>query len=412
MNERTFDLQSLLAAAARRSIAPYQLPPAEAEWLFEAGLPDPATFPVDDLIRLSAEVLQEQHDAALQYGAAHDAETSSGYTGLRDALAERTTRREGIAVTRHNVMLTSGAASALALLFETFVDVGDAVAIEVPTWNTNIATLARRGADMIALPIVDDDGFSIEQLEAELERLAGEGRSLKLVYTIATFNTPTGVSLSVERRRRLIELAAKWNFVIIEDNVYRELRYTGEHLPSMLALDDHGVVVRVDSFSKVLAPGVRLGWITGSPALMNVLTSMRGDLGVSQWIARVVERFVRDGLLERHIETVVSLYRDKLAAAEHALHEAADPWVRWRTPEGGFFLWVELDASIDAAEVMAYALEEGVLCRAGERFYGDGDDGRQFFRLAYPAVPIAEIERGMAVLGRAIARAMEGRLPG
>jgi 2-aminoadipate transaminase len=215
--------------------------------------------------------------------------------------------------------------------------------------------------------------------------------------------------LSVERRRRLIELAVQWNFVIVEDNVYRELRYAGEHLPSVLALDDHGVVVRVDSFSKVLAPGVRIGWITGTPEMMGVLSGMRGDLGVSQWLARVVERFLRDGLLEAHIDAVVSLYREKLAVAERALHEAADPWVRWRTPDGGFFLWVELDASIDAEQVMAFALEEGVLCRAGERFFGDGADGRQFFRLAYPAVPVAEIERGMAVLGRAIERTLAGR---
>ncbi len=169
-----FDLDAVLAAAARRSIAPYQLPPAGASWLFEAGLPDPATFPVDDLVRLSREVLQDEFADALQYGAARDAETSSGWVGLRDALAERTHRREGIAVDRGNVMLTSGSAAALALLFEAFVDPGDAVAIEVPTWNTNIATLARRGADTIPLLVEDDHGFSIDHLEAVLDRLAAE----------------------------------------------------------------------------------------------------------------------------------------------------------------------------------------------------------------------------------------------
>lgn len=396
-----FDLDRVLAEAARRSIAPYQLPPPGASWLFEAGLPDPVTFPVDDLVRISSEVLRDDFAAALQYGAARDAETSSGWVGLRDALAERTHRREGIAVDRHNVMLTSGSAAALALIFEAFVDPGDAVAIEVPTWNTNIATLARRGADTIPLLIEDDEGFSIDALEASLERLAREGRTLKLVYTIATFNTPSGVSLSVERRLRLIDLAREWNFVIVEDNVYRELRYEGQHLPSLLALDRHGVVVRVDSLSKVLAPAMRIGWITGPTEVMGVLNGMRGDLGVSQWFARIAERFVREGSLDRHIESVVALYRAKRDAAERALHERCDPWVRWRTPDGGFFLWVELADGIDVRRVMAHALEEGVLCRTGERFFDDAR-GNRFFRLAFPAVPIPEIERGMAVLGRAI----------
>ncbi len=207
--------------------------------------------------------------------------------------------------------------------------------------------------------------------------------------------------MSVERRRRLIELAHRWNFVIVEDNVYRELRYEGEHLPSLLALDPHGVVVRVDSLSKVLAPAMRIGWITGPAEMMRVLNGMRGDLGVSQWLARIAERFIREGSLERHIDSVVALYRAKRDAAERALHEHCDPWVRWRTPDGGFFLWVELVDGIDVAEVMAHALEEGVLCRTGERFFDDAR-GHQYFRLAFPAVPIPEIERGMAVLGRAI----------
>lgn len=396
-----FDPARVLSAAARRSIAPYQLPPERASWLFEAGLPDPATFPVDDLLRISEEVLREDFAGALQYGAARDAETSSGWVGLRDELAARASHLDGRVLDRRNVMLTSGSASALGLLFEALVDPGDAVAIEVPTWNTNLATLARRGADTIPLPIVDEDGFSVDELEQVLDRLHADGRALKVLYTVPTFNTPSGASLSLERRRRVVELAQRWNFVVIEDNVYAALRYDGAPLPSLLSLDDHGCVVRVDSLSKVLAPAMRLGWIVGDATLVGVLSGMRGDLGVSQWLARIAERFLREGSLDRHIESVVALYRAKRDAAERALHEHCDPWVRWRTPRGGFFLWVELDERIDVASVMAHALEEGVLCRTGERFFDDAR-GHQYFRLAFPSVPIPEIERGMAVLGRAI----------
>ena len=156
---------------------------------------------------------------------------------------------------------------------------------------------ARHGAETIALPI-DDDGANLDVLEAHLERLASEGRRLKLVYTIATFNTPTGVCLSLDRRRRLIELARQWRFLIIEDNVYEPLRYDGAAIPTMFSLDDTGLVVKLDSFSKVVAPGLRLGWVTGEPEIIRALSSVRGDLGVGQWIARTMTHYL-DGRTAR-----------------------------------------------------------------------------------------------------------------
>jgi 2-aminoadipate transaminase len=352
-------------------------------------------------VRLSERVLRDDFAASLQYGAAADDAVTSGYAGLRDVLAERGSRIDGRAIDRRHVMLTGGAAQALSLAFEAFIDPGDAVAIESPTWNAVIAMLARRGADTIALPM-DDEGLSIDELEAQLRRLASEGRRLKLVYTIATFNTPTGACLSLARRRRLIELAAQWDFLVLEDNVYGALRYEGETLPTLFSLDTTGRVFKVDSFSKVVAPGLRLGWVTGHRDVVATLASVRGDLGVSQFIARVLARYVEDGLLDPHIAEVNDLYRHKRDVAERALHEFCDPWVRWHSPEGGFFLWVAIDDAVDATHVMERALEGGVLCRAGERFFGDRELGRQYFRLAFPAVPVTEIERGIAVLGDAI----------
>jgi 2-aminoadipate transaminase len=397
-----FDLDAFLAFPARHAVRSYQDPPADARWLFEAGLPDPAVVPVDDLERLTGQVLREELAEALQYGAAANGEVINGYIGLRDRLAARGQRTDGRDLDGRNVMLTCGAVQALSLAFEAFVDPGDAVAIESPTWNAVLGMAQRRGADMIPLPI-DDDGVQLDVLEAHLVRLAAAGRRLKLVYTIATFNTPTGVCLSLDRRRRLVELAHTWDFLVLEDNVYGDLRYAGAHLPTLFSLDDSGRVFKVDSFSKIVAPGLRVGWVTGHADLIATLASVRGDLGVSQLVTRVLDRYLQAGLLDPHIAQVNALYARKLAVAEAALHTHCDPWVRWRTPQGGFFLWVALDDAIDATEVMRRALTDGVLCRAGEKFFGDAALGRQWFRLAFPTMPVAEIERGIAVLGRAIA---------
>jgi 2-aminoadipate transaminase len=167
-------------------------------------------------------------------------------------------------------------------------------------------------------------------------------------------------------------------------------------------------VVKVDSFSKVVAPGLRLGWVTADPLLIRALSSVRGDLGVGQWIARVMMHYLDEGLLEPHVATMNDRYRTKRDVAERALHEYCDPWVHWRTPDGGFFLWVGIDAAIDAASVMQRALAEGVLCRPGERFFGDDEQGRQYLRLAFPAMPVEGLEEGIAVLGRAIRASRRG----
>ena len=395
------ELQELLAFPAAHAQAGYQTPPEGVRFLFEAGLPDPELFPIDDLVRLSEKVLREEFTEALQYGGARDDGIAAGYVGLRDVLAARTRSSTGRDVNRRGVMVTCGAAQALALLFEAFVDPGDAVAIEAPTWNSVLAMCARHGAETIALPM-DDDGASLDVLEMHLRRLASEGRRLKFVYTIATFNTPTGVCLSLDRRRRLIELARQWRFVIVEDNVYEPLRYDGAPIPNMFSLDDTGLVVKVDSFSKVVAPGLRLGWVTADPDIIGAMSSVRGDLGVGQWVARTMTRYLEEGLLEPHVAEINARYRNKRDVAERALHEHCDPWVHWRTPEGGFFLWVGIDDAIDVAQVMERALAEGVLCRAGERFFGDSDSGRQYLRLAFPSMPFEGLEEGIAILGKAI----------
>ena len=349
-------------------------------------------------------MLRDDAADALQYGGAGSNSILYGYEGLRDLIAERTLQREGREIDRRAVMLTLGGVQAISLATRAFLDAGDTIAVEAPTWGAALNAARNAGADAIAVPM-DAEGMRVDVLEQELARLAGEGKSLKLVYTIATFNTPTGWSLSLPRRRRLLELAEQHGFLVLEDNVYGELRYEGDAIPTLFSLDRSGLVLKIDSFSKILAPALRIGWVSGDPEAIRALGVVRGDLGVSQWLARVVARYMQEGKLEPHIESVNALYREKRDLAVDALRKHCDPWVRFDVPEGGFFLWVELAPEVDGQQAMMKALAEGVVCRPGERFFGetDADVHKQWFRLNFTMIPAAEIERGIVALGKAIA---------
>ena len=380
---------------------------ARITWNFDVGGPDPATFPVDDLSRLAEQVLRDESARALQYGTLEHADLSYGYVGVREEIAERTLRREGRATEIMQVMLTSGGVQALTLACRAFLAPGDVMAVEAPTWGAVLHAATQLGAEALAIPM-DAEGMRVDVLEAELARLAQEGRALKMLYTIATFNTPTGLCLSLPRRLRLLELADEYGFIVLEDDVYGELRYEGDDLPTLYSLDETGLVIKVNSFSKTLAPALRLGWVTGHPDAIATLGSVRGDLGVSQWLARLMARYLSEGLLDQHLAEIKGLYRNKRDVAAAALRERCGAWVDFRVPDGGFFLWIELSNDVDGAAVMKAAAAEGVDCRPGERFFGasEQDQHKQWFRLAYSLVPIDEIERGITALGKAIANSI------
>jgi 2-aminoadipate transaminase len=400
-------LEQLVAAGVRRvpRAGSFEIPAdIRIRWAFEAGLPDPATFPVGDLERLTAAVLRDDAADALQYGSPGSNGIAWGYEVLRDRIAERTERLEGRAIDRRSVMLTLGGVQAITLACRAFLDLGDLVAVEAPTWGAALTAAREVGAEAVPIPI-DRDGLLVDELERRLDQLSADDRRLKMLYTIATFNTPTGWSLSLPRRRRLLEVAARHNFIVLEDNVYGELRYDGEPIPTLFSLDESGLVVKIDSFSKILAPALRIGWLTADAEVMRAIGAVKGDLGVSQWLARVVTRYMDEGKLDPHVEMVNRLYREKRDVAVRALREHCGPWVSFDVPEGGFFLWVELSADVDGEQVMRKAFAEGVMCRPGERFFGEDDASlhKQWFRLAFVMVPTDEIERGIAALGRAIA---------
>ena len=407
MAEESPPVRSLLSKASAAGTPGYwDWPEIPVKWHFESGLPDPATFPIEDLARLSERVLREDASEGLQYGSGRRGSIMYGYEGLRELLVERTRRVDGRELDLRHLMLTSGGVQGITAACHALLDPGDVVAVEAPTWGAAITAARVAGAEPVPIPM-DDDGMRIDLLEHEIERLAQAGRRLKIVYTIATFHTPTGTCLSVERRHRLLELARRHQFIVLEDNCYGELRHTGEALPSLFSLDHDGWVLKIDTFSKLLAPAFRVGWVSGHEDVIGALSAVRGDLGVSQWMARILAGFMDEGLLEPHIERVNAIYRHKLDVALAALEEHCSPFARWTRPDGGFFVWLELEGRVDPKQVMRKAIADGVVCRPGERFFGDADDGRKFLRMAFVMVPTEELERGIAALGKAMADSVE-----
>lgn len=388
------DVARLLAPRARAGAAQYGSAPVgdHVRFDFDAGLPDPATFPIDDLVRISEQVLRSEPAAALHYGRE---DIMYGFDGLREQLAAPA----GVAA--NQVMVTSGGAQAISLACEAVAETGSCVAVEIPTWGYMLREIQLSGMRPIAIP-TDDAGMRVDVLTDQVARLKLAGDRLQAVYVVANFSVPTGVCLSLERRHALVALAQRERFVIIEDNTYGALRYDGDELPSLLDIDDAGVVLKIDSFSKILAPGLRLGWVTGHADLVAGMAAVRHDLGVSQWIARIVSRFIDEGLLGPHVERVRNEYRRKRDTADDALRRHCGGRVKWRRPDGGFFYWLEFVGDIDAPAVMRTAAEHGVRCRPGEQFFGEPDDGRRHVRLAFSMYPDVELAMGIKVFGESL----------
>ena len=403
----TVDVTTLFSKAARKGPPNPGGKPKDSGppivYNFDTGVAAQETFPADDLARIGAEVLALDGAEAFEYGNTDYTELVYGYPELRDQIAARILARDGRDLGREGILLTSGSVQAIALAARGFVGPGDGVVTEAPSFPYSLRYMEAAGGTVLGVP-VDDDGMVVEEIESRLDQFEGDGIRPKMVYTISTFQLPTGMCMSLERRKKLLELAERRDLVVLEDHVYGELRFEGEPLPTLLSLDTTGRVMQADTFSKTMAPGLRLGWLAGDPIAVAAAAATRQDLGVSLWISRVVSQYIAEGKLDDQVRRASEVYRRKRDKAIAALGEYCGPWVTYTVPQGGFYLWLELDPRVDAAKVREGALDEGVLCRPGEAFFG-GESGRQQFRLSYSHVSEEEIEQGIAVLGRAVAKA-------
>lgn len=371
-------------------------PETPAIFNFDQGLAAPETFPHEDLTRLAKLVLERDGAKVLDYfdPATGYEELVFGYKGLREQIAARIQRTQGRDLGPRGVILTSGSVQGIALAINGYVNRGDIVVTEAASFPYAQRFMDMAGADLRTVP-VDDDGMDVDALERLLADASGR---VKMVYTIPTFQTPTATEMSLPRRRKLLALAKQHGFLVMEDNVYGDLRFAGEELPTLLQLDDSGLVIQCGSFSKIVAPALRLGWIAGTPKAIEALAAVRQDLGVGQWLARVMAEYLAEGLLEPHLVEANAVYRSKARTAAEAMRRHCGDYVRFRDPQGSFYLWVEIDERVDWAEAARLAEREGIFFRPGERFMGD-TGGRQFLRLAYSHVSEDVIGRGIETLG-------------
>lgn len=362
---------------------------------FAGGLPDIPSLPGEALVRATRAVIDREQKEALEYGG------TFGPLPLRDAIAERSSKIEGIPVTRDNVIIASGSAHAIGLVCETLLDPGDVVMVESPNFPGSMRTIRSFGATQVAIAM-DEQGMRCDILESELQKLADQGKRAKFIYCIPTHQNPAGCTLQLDRREKLLELARRFNTFILEDDAYGELWFETPPPPSLYSLSngDHGI--KVSSFSKIIATGLRMGWVMGPPALISRVAALRYDMGTSPYLGRIIAEMIRNGDLDRHIVNLRRTYLKKLERVEDALARYTSEYATYTRPLGGFFLWLQLRPGLSSRDVQLAANERGVIVGQGPQFFADGN-ATNHVRLAFSYVAMEEIEEGIQRLGEAMA---------
>jgi 2-aminoadipate transaminase len=369
-------------------------PVQSALYDFGGGYPDPASFPYEGIVEATARMIKAEGAQALTYGEAQ------GYRGLRELVCHKYGLFEGLKVTPDNIIISNGSGHALSLAFSAFVDVGDAILSEAPTFSGTLNTIRRHGARVLDVP-VDAEGLVTRVARQQLERLRREGSRCKLIYTIDNFQNPAGPTMSLRRRQELIALAQEFDTFILEDDAYGELRFEGDHLPSLYALDTGGRVIRAGTVSKILGAGFRLGWLCAPVEMIPVFQGFLFGGGVNPFASRVATYFLRDHL-QPHVALLIDVYRKKRDAMLRGLDEALDgSGAEISKPAGGFFLWIRLPAGTDQKRLADLAVQARVQYTAGPAFYPNGG-GDEFIRLAYSLETPEKCYEGGRLMARAI----------
>lgn len=380
---------------------------------FAGGLPAPEMFPVEAFEAATQRVLRQFGSQALQYS------TTEGYLPLRELIVEKM-GRYGIEASVDNVLITSGSQQALDLIGKLLINPGDLILTEQPTYLGALQAWRAYQAEFSTVPI-DDDGLRVDLLE---EALCG---GPKFMYVLPNFQNPGGVTLSYERRLALIDIADRYGVPIIEDDPYGELRFEGEHLPPLVVLDadklngrqytshseSHsyfkGNVIYMSTFSKTLAPGLRLGWIVAPASVIQhcVMAKQGMDLHTSSFVQMVAYEVAKDGFLAEHVRQIRQVYRERRDIMLAAMAEFFPPEVRWTQPKGGLFLWVTLPEGMDSTAVLQQAIAHNVAFVPGATFYPDNDQQTNSFRLNFSNATPEQIWEGIGRLGHVLAEVLD-----
>ena len=379
---------------------------------FAGGLPAPEAFPVDEIRAAADAVLTRHGTAALQYG------TTEGCLPLREAIA-RQMARYGIVVSIDNIIITAGSQQALDLIGKVLVNPGDRILTETPSYLGALQAFTMYGGEYVTVPM-DDDGMRVDTLETALR--VGP----KFMYLLPNFQNPSGVTLSLERRSALVALADRYGIPLVEDDPYGQLRYEGEHIRPLVVLDAEkdnthdngkyrGNVIYMSTFSKTLAPGLRLGWVVAPREVIQRLVQAKQgtDLHTSTFVQFIAAEALARGVVERNVRRVREMYRGRRDVMLRSLERAfPDPslGVTWTRPQGGLFLWMRLPDGMSASDLLRDAVEQSVAFVPGVAFHPDGS-GANTLRLNFSHADPARIEEGIARLGRVVMRRLERARP-
>ncbi len=364
------------------------------------GLPDTSTFPPESFAAEMTRIAQKSAAEALQYG------PTEGFEETKDCILE-VMGAEGMLPEHDDVIVTTGGQQAIDLICKTLVDPGDVVICEAPTYPGAVPTFCSYQADVIQIEC-DQDGMRVEELEPLLDRLQSEGRRPKFVYSVPTFQNPAGVTMSLPRRQQLVELARARELLVVEDNPYGLLRYGGEPLPPLYQLDGGDFVLYIGTFSKILSPGIRLGWAVAPPPVMEkiVLGKQAADLCTSTLTQYFVREYFAEGRWRQYIEELVGIYRRRRDTMLAALREHFPAEATWTEPQGGLFIWATLPGYIDTSDLLAKALRADVAFVPGQAAYVS-ERGGNSMRLNFSGVDEDEIREGIRRIGMVIDEQVE-----
>ncbi|MCH5384306.1 aminotransferase [Limosilactobacillus reuteri] len=363
---------------------------------FAGGLPAPELFPVKEMKAAVDKVFEEHGQEAMQYGAA------KGVTALREVIQQHVKEKENVDSELDNVLVTTGSEQALDLVGKAFVDPGDTVLVEQPTYLCALDVFRSYGANFASVEM-DEDGMKMDALEEALKA----NPNTKLIYTVPNFQNPTGRTMTEERRKQLAELAEKYDVYVLEDNPYGEIRFAGQHVPAVKSFDKSGHVLYMSTFSKTLAPGFRLGWLVADKNVVNKLTVLKqsADLHTDNLAQFAVAQFFADNDVDAHVKEISALYGKRKDLMFEGIKKYFPEGVKYTDPEGGMFLWVEVPGVDDTVELFKECLKHDVAFVPGDPFFA-GEVQPGAFRLNYSNMKEDQIEVGLKRLGAALTAAV------
>lgn len=357
------------------------------------GNPDPDSFPVAEMNKISNELFEKYPSVSLQYG------LTEGYSPLRKQVSERLEKKFHISSENNEVVITTGGQQGIDLVCRVLCNEHDTVICENPSFIGALNSFRSFNVNLCGVEM-DDDGMNIEELEKVLQR----EKNVKLIYTIPTFQNPMGVCMSLEKRKKLLELAKKYNVVILEDNPYGELRYKGEEIPTIKSLDKEGYVVYCSSFSKIFSPGIRIGFLCGSEEIISkvVVAKQVNDVHTNLFFQMLVSKYIEEYDLDLHIESIRKIYREKSDAMQNAIKKYFPSDIKCTSPEGGLFLWCSLRKGENSAVFAEKLMKKNVAVIPGATFLVSDGEISNGIRLNYSMPSLENIEKAIKIMGETL----------